>query len=115
MRQLKKGPILMCQLVIQDKNLYVRIFLVFPMFFLVFLGFCSFFLGFCLFSWRLGRSEVVAPYPSAGEVTRALLCAEAEATEDEVKDLASKSFFFACVPTADGMLGALKEDKLGKL
>ena len=36
---------------------------------------------------------VVTPYPSAGEVTRALLCAEAEATEDEVKDLASKSFF----------------------
>eukprot|EP00747_Dinoflagellata_sp_TGD_P167888 gnl/TRDRNA2_/TRDRNA2_193161_c0_seq1.p1 gnl/TRDRNA2_/TRDRNA2_193161_c0~~gnl/TRDRNA2_/TRDRNA2_193161_c0_seq1.p1 ORF type:complete len:306 (-),score=55.26 gnl/TRDRNA2_/TRDRNA2_193161_c0_seq1:228-1145(-) len=53
----------------------------------------------------------VIRYPSAGEVTRALLCAEAEATEDELKDLASKSYFFACVPTADGMLGALKENE----
>jgi len=47
--------------------------------------------------------------PSAGAVTRALVCAEQEATEEEVKDLASQSFFFACVNTGDGLLGALKE------
>lgn len=48
------------------------------------------------------------PYPSAEEVTRVLVCADAEATEDEVTDLASKSLFFACL---SGVSGALKRNE----